>query len=58
MPVGHIWKFDLEKLFSPIFGLKSNFSKSRIEHVMLNFRVTTENTRKIRSEDRATIEGK
>ena len=51
MPVGHIWKSDIEKAFSPDFEVKSNFSKIRIEHIMLKFLATTENTRKIRSED-------
>ena len=51
MPVGHIWKFDLEKTFSLDFGVKCNFSKNQIEHVMLNFLATTENTRKIRSDE-------
>ena len=47
MPVGHIWKFDLEKAFSLDFGEKRNFSKIRIVHVMLKFLATTENIRKI-----------
>ena len=52
LPVGHIWKFDLEKTFGLDFGLKCNFSKkTRIEHVMLKFLATIENTRKIKSED-------
>ena len=51
MPFGHIWKFDLEKTFSLDFGVKCNFSKVRIEHVMLKFLATTENIRKTRSED-------
>ena len=50
MPVGHIWKFDLEKTFSLNFEVKSNFSKIRIEHVMLKFLATTEKIRKTRSE--------
>ena len=51
MSVGHIWKFDLEKTFSLDIGLKCNFSKIRIELVMLKFLATTEKTRKIGSED-------
>ena len=45
MPVGHIWKFDLEKAFNLDFGVKCNVSKIRIEHVMLKFLATTQNTR-------------
>ena len=51
VPNGHIWKFDLKKTFSLDFGVKCNFSKIRIEHVMLKFLATTENTKKTRSED-------
>ena len=58
MPFGHIWKFDLEKTFSLDFGEKRNFSKIRIEHVMLNFLATTENIRKIRSDDSNYNRGK
>ena len=50
VPVGHTWKFDLEKTFSLDFGVKCNFSKTRIEHAMLKFLATTENIRKIGSE--------
>ena len=46
MPVGHIWKFDLEEYEIRSFGMKFNFSKIRIEPVMLNFFATTENIRK------------
>ena len=49
VPVGHISKIDLEKTFSLDFGVKCNFKKIRIEHVMLKFLATTENTKKIRS---------
>ena len=45
MPVGHIWKFDLEEYEIRSFGMKFNFSKIRIEPVMLNFLATTENIR-------------
>ena len=41
----------LRKTFSLDFGVKCNFSKIRIDHVMLKFLATTENIRKIRSED-------
>ena len=58
MPVGHIWKFDLEKTFSLDFGRKCNFSKIRIEHVILKFLATTENIRKISSEDSNYNRGK
>ena len=51
VPVGHIWKFDLEKTFSLGFGMKGNFSKIRTEHTMLKFLATTEKTRKIGSEE-------
>ena len=51
MPVGLIWKFDLEKTFSLDLGLKGNFSKNRIDFVMLKFLATTEKTTKIRLED-------
>ena len=50
MPVGHIWKFDLEEYEIRGFGMKFNFSKIRIEPVMLNFLATTENIKnKIRT---------
>ena len=58
VPGGHIWKFDLEKTFSLDFEMKCNFSKIRIEHIMLKFLATTENTRKIRSEDSNYNRGK
>ena len=50
MPVGHIWKFDLEECKLRNFGRKFNFSKIRIEPVMLNFLAKTENLRKTRPE--------
>ena len=40
----------LRKTFSLDFGVKCNFSKIGIDHVMLKFLATTENIRKIRSE--------
>ena len=43
VPVGHIWKFDLEQRKRYDFGVKWIFSKIRIEHVMLKFLATTEN---------------
>ena len=49
VPVGHIWKFDLEKHEQRNFGVKKSFSKIRIEPVMLNFCATTENFRNARS---------
>ena len=49
MPVGHIWKFDFEQYEQRNFGVKWNFSKIRIEPVMLNFLATTENLRNIKS---------
>ena len=45
VPVGNIWKFDLEEYEIRSFGMKFNFSKIRIEPVMLNFLATTENIR-------------
>ena len=45
MPVGHIWKFDLEEYKLHNFGRNFNFSKIRIEPVMLNFLAKTENLR-------------
>ena len=50
MPVGHILKFDFEQREKHDFGMKWNFSKTRIGHVMLNFLATTENLRNERSE--------
>ena len=50
MPVGHIWKFDLEEYGQRNFGVKYNFLKIRIEPVMLNFLAKTENLRNTRSE--------
>ena len=43
--------FDLEKTFSLDFGVKFNFSNIPTKHVMLKFLETTENIRKIRSDD-------
>ena len=48
----------LRKMFSLDFGVKCNFSKIRIEHVMLKCLATTENIRKIRSEDSNYKRGK
>ena len=45
MPVGHIWKFDLEEYELRNFGRKFSFSIIRIEPVMLNFLAKTENLR-------------
>ena len=42
VPVGYILNFDLEQYEQPNFGVKWNFSKNRIEPVMLNFLATTE----------------
>ena len=58
VPVGHTWKFDLEKTLSLDFRVKSNFSKIRFEHVMPKFLATTENTRKIGSEESNYKRGK
>ena len=58
VPVGHIWKFDLEQCEWHDFGVKWNFSKIRIGHVMLKFLATTENIRKIRSEQPIYNRGK
>ena len=58
MPVGPIWKFDLEEYELRNFGMKFNFSKIRIESVMLNFLAKTEYLRNARSEQRFTIAGK
>ena len=59
VPVGHIWKFDLEEYGQRNFGVKCNFSKIRIEPVMLNFLAKTENLRKTRPKnDRIIIAGK
>ena len=41
VPVGHIWKFDLEEYELRNFEVKYNFSKIRIGHVMLKFLATT-----------------
>ena len=58
MPVGHIWKFDLEQRKKHGFGVKWNFSKTRIEHVMLKFLATTEKIRKKISEESNYNRGK
>ena len=58
MPVGLIWKFDLEKTFGLDFGVKCNFSKIQIEHDMLKFLATTENIIKMRSENSNYNRGK
>ena len=50
VPVGHIWKFDLEEYEIRGFGMKFNFSKIRIEPFMLCFLASTENNKnKIRT---------
>ena len=49
VPVGHVWKFDFEQREKHDFGMKWNFSKIRIGHVVLNFLATTENLRNRRS---------
>ena len=60
VPVGHIWKFDLErskkKTFN--FGVKFNFSKFRMEPVMHDFLAITENQKKRSQNNRVTIAGK
>ena len=58
MPVGHIWKFDLEEYELRKFGLKIIFSKFRIEPVMSNFLTKTENLRNRRSEQPINNRGK
>ena len=50
MPVGHIWKFDLEEHELQDFGRKFSFSKIRMEPVMLNFLAKTENIKNGRLE--------
>ena len=50
VPVGHIWKFDLEGYKLRNFGMKFKFSKNRNEPVMHNFLAKTENLRNTRSE--------
>ena len=50
LSVGHIWKFDLEEYELRNFEKNFNFSKIRIEPVMLNFLAKTENLRNRRSE--------
>ena len=57
VPVGHIWKFDLEEHELRNFGRKFNFFKIRMEPVMLNFLAKTENLRN-RSSEHPTIAGK
>ena len=58
VPVGHIWMFDVQKEETRNFGRKFNFSKFRMEPVMLNILATTENIRKIRSEHPTYNRGK
>ena len=58
VPVDHIWKFDLEEYKLRNFGRKINFSKIRIEPVMLNFLAKTENLRNRRSEQPIYNRGK
>ena len=58
MPVGHIWKFDLEHYEQCNFGVKWKLSKIRIEPVMVNFLATTENLRNTRSEQSNYNRGK
>ena len=58
VPVGHIWKFDLEEYKLRNFWIKFIFSKYRIEPVMLNFLAKTENLKKTRSEQPINNRGK
>ena len=58
MPVGHIWKFDLEQYGLRNFGGKFNFSKTRVEPVMLNFLAETENLRNRRLQHPINNRGK
>ena len=46
VPVGHIWKFDLEKTRTLNFGVKFDFSKIRMEPVMHDFLAITENRKR------------
>ena len=58
VPVGHTWKLDLDEYKLRNFGMKINFSKIRIEPVMLNFLAKTENLRNARSEQPIYNRGK
>ena len=58
VPVGQTWKFDLDEYKLRNFGMKINFSKIRIEPVMLNFLAKTENLRNARSEQPIYNRGK
>ena len=58
VPVGHIWKFDLEEYEQRNFGRKIKFSKLQTEPVMLKFLARTENLRNRRSEQPIYIRGK
>ena len=58
VPVGHIWKFDLEEYELRNFGRKFNFSKIRIGPVMPNFLAKTENLRNTRAEQSIYNRGK
>ena len=58
VPVGHVRKFDLEQYESRNFGRKFDFSKIRIEPVMLNFLAETKNLRNRKSEHPAYNRGK
>ena len=52
MPIGHIWKFDIELNVKRYFLVrKSNFSNIRIETIMLKFLATTAYTRKRHTEN-------
>ena len=51
-------KFDLEEHKIRGFGMKFNFSKIRIEPVMLSFLATTENIKYKNQNNRFTIAGK
>ena len=50
VPVGHIWKFDLEEYGQRNFEVKFNFFKIQFEPFMLIFLAKTENLRNTRSE--------
>ena len=57
MPVGHIWKFDLEQRLVLIFGWNDVFSKIIIESVMLKFLAISE-YEKVKSEEPNNNRGK
>ena len=58
MPVGHIWKFDLEEYELRNFGVKCNFSKFEVDMSCSSFSRQLEISEKQDQNNRFIIAGK